>query len=177
MTSMPEVIARLRAALTGLRPDELREIHHHLTDNLQPLLTQLATETTNPDLAATPELLANALTAIGNAADLYDHATHLTHSYIADHDTEPAISVAATGRTTESAPPHEKAAPAQPGRWKGKTATEHARTNGEDIGRKAPGSKKYATREVRSVAELDEIFMELSRSGEKIDLPHLQGGR
>ncbi|WP_157434446.1 MULTISPECIES: hypothetical protein [Actinoalloteichus] len=30
MTSMPEVIARLRAALTGLRPEELREIHQHL---------------------------------------------------------------------------------------------------------------------------------------------------
>ncbi|MBB5910728.1 hypothetical protein [Actinoalloteichus hymeniacidonis] len=55
MTPSDDIAARLRAALSGLRSHELRDIHRHLTRNLRPFLEQLAADAGNPAPASTTD--------------------------------------------------------------------------------------------------------------------------
>lgn len=66
-------------------------------------------------------------------------------------------------------------AKAVPGQWAGKTATHHVQDEGNAIGR-APGwPTKRPVREVRSVAELDELFKSLSAGGRELNEPSYSG--
>ncbi|ASO18038.1 hypothetical protein FHR81_002432 [Actinoalloteichus hoggarensis] len=143
----------------------------------------LAAETTDSDLTASPALLAEALDFIDSAATRFEHARVLTESYIADHSTEvPSIADIAVGRHDRdggvelagcSDIPSDSSPPS--GRWDGRTATEYAQTAGEGIGRKAHGSKKIPTREVRTAEEITDIFIALARGGTRLDIPGYKG--
>ncbi|APU12487.1 MULTISPECIES: hypothetical protein [Actinoalloteichus] len=72
MTPPDDIAARLRAALSGLRSHELRDIHRHLTRNLRPFLDQLDADSGDPGLHSTSALFTEGPQASGPATD-QDH--------------------------------------------------------------------------------------------------------
>ncbi|WP_417854196.1 hypothetical protein, partial [Actinoalloteichus caeruleus] len=59
--------------------------------------------------------------------------------------------------------------------WRGKTASEYARNEGEGIGRLSPRGRRTVVREVDSAKEVRDIFDSLSRGARRIDVPGYNG--
>ncbi len=61
------------------------------------------------------------------------------------------------------------------GTWRGKTASEYARGKGGGIGRRSPRGRKTVVREVDSVEEIREIWVNLSQGGRRQDVDSYAG--
>ncbi|MCP2164476.1 hypothetical protein [Goodfellowiella coeruleoviolacea] len=82
MTSLGEVIARLRAATDLLRPGELTEVAERLGADVLPVLGQLAQESNRSELAEAFALLAPVPDRLSTVAALFDEVINRVEGYI-----------------------------------------------------------------------------------------------
>ncbi|HEX7657838.1 MAG TPA: Tox-REase-5 domain-containing protein [Pseudonocardiaceae bacterium] len=90
MTSLPELIAELRAAISLLRPQEYVAFADQVRREVLPGLRQLAEESSSWELAEAYELLAPVPDQFEEAAALYQRATTTVENYIDRVEPAPA---------------------------------------------------------------------------------------
>jgi hypothetical protein len=120
------------------------------------------------DVAAAVGVLAGVPSEVALLCGQLRRADDLTLAYLA------SLGLEATGASRPA--DHGVVEARVSGRWRGKTAAEHARDEGRTIGRMPEGRKKFPVREVRTLGELRSLFEALSRGGHPVDKPGYDGG-
>lgn len=184
--SVADVVAQARTALL-----EIEEAQRDLVAALDraergcQLSAQLLLASAHHDVVWTVKAAADAAqplkqayAAFGRSADLIRHYLDTiaggNHSGPVTPPPSPTSVVppAAPTAPTDAAP---LAAPPTVGTWRGKTASEYARNEGEGIGRLSPRGRRTVVREVDSAKEVRDIFDSLSRGARRIDVPGYNG--